>query len=133
MIIGVGQDICDVNRISRVLERFGKRFKNRIFTQNEIVKCEKRLNYADSFARRFAAKEACSKALGTGFRKGVYYKDIEVINLPSGKPTLKLHGGALKMLENICPNDSKPLVEISLTDDNKLAMAIVIISSQLQE
>ena len=86
MIIGIGQDICDVTRISKTINRFGNRFKHRIYTDNEIIKCESRYNSVDSYARRFAAKEACSKALGTGFRKGVFYKDIEVLNLPSGKP-----------------------------------------------
>ena len=133
MIIGVGQDICDVNRINSTISRYGNRFKNRIYTTNEIIKCEKRLNSVDSFARRFAAKEACSKALGTGFRKGVFYKDIEVVNLPSGKPTIKLNGGALKILKGICPNNYLPLIEISITDDKKLAMAIVIISAELRE
>ncbi len=133
MIIGIGQDICDVNRINSTISRYGNRFKNRIYTTNEIIKCEKRLNSVDSFARRFAAKEACSKALGTGFRKGVFYKDIEVVNLPSGKPTIKLNGGALKILKSICPNNYLPLIEISITDDKKLAMAIVIISAELKE
>tara|TARA_B100000686_G_scaffold9436_1_gene9491 strand:+ start:6196 stop:6597 length:402 start_codon:yes stop_codon:yes gene_type:complete len=133
MIIGIGQDICDVNRINSTIDRFGDRFKNRIFTENEITKCEKRLNSIDSYARRFAAKEACSKALGTGFRKGVFYKDIEVINLPSGKPTINLEGGALKILKSICPINYFPLIEISITDDKKLAMAIVILSAKLKE
>jgi len=131
MIIGIGQDICDVNRIKSTINRFGDRFKNRVFTKNEIIKCEKRLKSIDSYARRFAAKEACSKALGTGFRSGVFYKDIEVINLPSGKPNIKLYGGALEILKKICPVNYMPLIEISITDDKKLAMAIVIISSEL--
>lgn len=133
MIIGIGQDICDVNRIHSTIDRFGHRFKNRIFTENEITKSEKRLHSIDSYARRFAAKEACSKALGTGFRKGVFYKDIEVVNLPSGKPTINLKGGALKILKSICPINYFPLIEISITDDKKLAMAIVIISAELRE
>tara|TARA_B100000686_G_C16401930_1_gene767752 strand:+ start:308 stop:712 length:405 start_codon:yes stop_codon:yes gene_type:complete len=128
MIVGIGQDICNVNRISNTINRFGYRFKNRIYTKNEIIKCEKRLKSVDSYARRFAAKEACSKALGTGFRKGVFYKDIEIINLPSGKPTIKLHGGAKNILKSICPLHTLPLLEVSITDDIKIAMAIVIIS-----
>ena len=133
MIIGIGQDVCDVNRITSTISKYGDRFKNRIYTTNEIIKCEKRLKSVDSYARRFAAKEACSKALGTGFRKGVFYKDIEVVNLPSGKPTINLNGGALKILKSICPNNYLPLIEISITDDKKLAMAIVIISAELKE
>jgi len=133
MIIGLGQDICDVNRINSIIVRFGDRFKKRIYTEDEIIKCECRYNSVDSYARRFAAKEACSKALGTGFKQGVYYKDIEVKNLPSGKPIISLKGGALKILESICPKDSKPMIEISITDDKKLAMAIVIITYDFKE
>jgi|TARA_B110001454_G_C12711852_1_gene431057 holo-[acyl-carrier protein] synthase len=128
MIIGIGQDICDVKRIELTINRFGNRFKNRIFTEREINKCESRFNSIDSYARRFAAKEACSKALGTGFRKGVFYKDIEVVNLKSGKPTIKLNGGALDQYRLITLNHKDALIEISLTDDKKLALAIVIIS-----
>lgn len=128
MIIGIGQDICDVKRIESTINRFGDRFKNRIFTKEEINKCESRSNFIDSYARRFAAKEACSKALGTGFRKGVFYKDIEVVNLKSGKPTIKLNGGALDQYRLITLNHKDALIEISLTDDKKLALAIVIIS-----
>ena len=128
MIIGIGQDICDVKRIELTINRFGNRFKNRIFTEREIKKCESRFNSIDSYARRFAAKEACSKALGTSFRKGVFYKDIEVVNLKSGKPTIKLNGGALEQYRLITLNHKDALIEISLTDDKKLALAIVIIS-----
>ena len=128
MIIGIGQDICDVNRIQSTIDRFGNRFKNRIFSKKEIIKCEARFNSVDSYARRFAAKEACSKALGTGFRKGVFYKDIEVVNLSSGKPTIKLKGGALNQLKIITKNSKSSSIEISITDDKKLALAIVIIS-----
>ena len=95
MIIGIGQDICDVERIESTIIKFGERFKKRIYSEREINKSESRRNSIDSYARRFAAKEAVSKALGTGFRKGVFYKDIEVINLKSGKPTIELKGGAL--------------------------------------
>ena len=128
MIIGIGQDICDVKRIESTIIRFGDRFKNRIFTIREIKKCESRLNFVDSYARRFAAKEACSKALGTGFKKGVFYKDIEVINMKSGKPTIELKGGALDQFRLITKNNKDASIEISLTDDKKLALAIVIIS-----
>ena len=129
MIIGIGQDICDVKRIESTIIRFGDRFKNRIFTIREIKKCESRLNFVDSYARRFAAKEACSKALGTGFKKGVFYKDIEVINMKSGKPTIELKGGALDQFRLITKNNKDASIEISLTDDKKLALAIVIISN----
>ena len=129
MIIGIGQDICDVKRIESTINRFGERFKNRIYSVREIKKCESRFNSIDSYARRFAAKEACSKALGTGFKKGVFYKDIEVINLKSGKPTIELKGGALDQFKKITINNKNASIEISLTDDKKLALAIVIISN----
>jgi len=129
MIIGIGQDICDVKRIESTINRFGERFKNRIYSMREIKKCESRFNSIDSYARRFAAKEACSKALGTGFKKGVFYKDIEVINLKSGKPTIELKGGALDQFKKITKNNKNASIEISLTDDKKLALAIVIISN----
>lgn len=127
MIIGIGQDICDVNRIHSILEKFGKRFTQRIYSTDEINKCNARRKVADCYARRFAAKEACSKALGTGFRNGVYYKDIEIVNLTSGKPTLKLYGGALSRLIEICPKGILPSIELTITDDKKLALAFVII------
>ena len=129
MIFGIGQDLCDSKRIEATLEKHGDRFKNRIYTKNEIIKCDSRKNYVDSYARRFAAKEACSKALGTGFKRGVFYKDIEVVNLKSGKPTIILKGGALEQFKLITKNDESAKIEVSLTDDNKLAMAIVIISN----
>ena len=127
MIIGIGQDICDVNRIKSTLSRFGSRFINRIYTLEERKKCELRKNRTDCYAKRFAAKEACSKALGTGLRKGVFYRDMEIINLPSGKPTLRLYGGALSRLNELCAGDFSPIIELSITDDKKLALAIVII------
>ena len=128
MIIGIGQDICDVERIESTIIKFGERFKKRIYSEREINKSESRLNSIDSYARRFAAKEAVSKALGTGFRKGVFYKDIEVINLKPGKPTIELKGGALDQFRLITSNNKNASIEISLTDDKKLALAIVIIS-----
>ena len=127
MIIGIGQDICDVNRINSTLSRFGSRFINRIYTLEERKKCELRKNRTDCYAKRFAAKEACSKALGTGLRKGVFYRDMEIINLPSGKPTLRLYGGALSRLNELCAGGFSPIIELSITDDKKLALAIVII------
>jgi holo-[acyl-carrier protein] synthase len=129
MIFGIGQDVCDAKRIDATISRFGDRFKKRIFTLVEINKCDSRINYADSYARRFAAKEACSKALGTGFKKGVFYKDIEVVNLKSGKPIINLKGGALAQYKLITNNDVNASINVSLTDDNKLALAIVIISN----
>ena len=128
MIIGIGQDICDVERIESTIIKFGERFKKRIYSEREINKSESRRNSIDSYARRFAAKEAVSKALGTGFRKGVFYKDIEVINLKSGKPTIELKGGALDQFRLITSNNKNASIEISLTDDKKLALSIVIIS-----
>ena len=129
MIFGIGQDICNSKRIESTLNRFADRFKNRIYTNAEIEKCDSRKNYVDSYARRFAAKEACSKALGTGFKKGVFYKDIEVVNLKSGKPTIILRGGALEQFKLLTKNDKSAKIEVSLTDDFNLAMAIVIISN----
>jgi len=129
MIFGIGQDICNSKRIEATLNRFGDRFKNRIYTSIEIQKCDSKKNYADSYARRFAAKEACSKALGTGFKKGVFYKDIEIVNLKSGKPTIVLRGGALNQFKLLTKNDKSATIDVSLTDDFKLALAIVIISN----
>jgi len=129
MIFGIGQDICNSKRIEATLNRFGDRFKNRIYTSTEIQKCDSKNNYVDSYARRFAAKEACSKALGTGFKKGVFYKDIEIVNLKSGKPTIILRGGALNQFKLLTKNDKLATIDVSLTDDFKLALAIVIISN----
>ena len=129
MIFGIGQDICNSKRIEATLNRFGDRFKNRIYTSIEIQKCDSKKNYVDSYARRFAAKEACSKALGTGFKKGVFYKDIEIVNLKSGKPTIILRGGALNQFKLLTKNDKSATIDVSLTDDFKLALAIVIISN----
>ena len=129
MIIGVGSDLIDIERIERTLDRFGSRFMNRCFTKNEQNKCNIRANSADSYAKRYAAKEACSKALGTGFRSGVYWRDIEVVSLPSGKPTLELFGGAAIRLDEITPKGMKPKIDLSLTDESPLAQAIVVISA----
>ena len=127
MIFGIGQDICDSKRIEATLNRFGDRFKFRIYTIQEIKKCDSRLNYVDSYARRFAAKEACSKALGTGFRLGVYWKNIEVVNEKSGKPSLKLTGGAYERLKKLTPIGSTHNISLSITDDFPWAQANVII------
>ena len=127
MIIGIGSDITDIRRIEQTLDRFGERFVNRVFTDKERAKSDKRKNRAASYAKRFAAKEACSKALGTGFRKGVFMKDLGVSNLESGKPTLELSGGASKRLYELIPYGMLPRIELSLTDEDQIAHAIVII------
>ena len=128
MILGIGHDVCDASRIASALERFGDRFTHRVFTPVERERCERRLRRADSYARRFAAKEACSKALGTGFRNGVHWADIGVVNQPGGKPTIELTGGALARLREITPAGMEARLDVSLTDDRELAHAIVIIS-----
>ncbi len=129
MILGIGQDICDTSRIERTLERFGDRFVGRIFTDIERAKSDRRLNRAASYARRFAAKEACSKALGTGFRRGVFWRDLGVVNLPGGKPTLALTGGAALRLAELTPSGMEARIDLSITDDAGMAYAIVIISA----
>lgn len=129
MIIGLGSDLIDITRVERTLERFGDRFTMRCFTEIERTKSDRRLKRADSYAKRYAAKEACSKALGTGFRKGVFWCDMGVINLPSGKPTMHLTNGAAARLAEITPPGMKPLIELSITDEPPLAQAIVIISA----
>ena len=129
MIIGIGSDLIDIRRVERTLDRFGERFINRIFTEIEREKSEGRKNRAESYAKRYAAKEACSKALGTGFRRGVFWRDMGVINLRSGKPTMALTGGALARLEEITPTGMSAQIDITLTDEPPLAQAIVIISA----
>ncbi len=129
MIIGLGSDLCDVRRIEQVLARHGDRFLNRIFTPVERAKAERRANRAETYAKRFAAKEACAKALGTGLRAGVFWRDMGVINLPGGRPTMQLTGGALERLKAITPNGCEARIEVSLTDEGPTAQAIVIISA----
>ena len=129
MIIGIGNDLIDITRIERTLERFGDRFIARIFTQIEQEKSNKRVDPASSYAKRFAAKEACSKALGTGFRRGVFWRDMGVINLKGGKPTMHLTGGAAARLEELTPDGMTAQIDISLTDEPPLAQATVIISA----
>jgi holo-[acyl-carrier protein] synthase len=129
-MIGIGSDLLDIRRIEKTISRFGDRFKNKIFTKNEIYKCEKRLNKIECYAKRFAAKEATSKALGTGFRKGVFWKDLEVVNLPSGKPTIKFHGNSLSHLNSLLPPESDPSINLTITDEYPYAQALVIISSE---
>ena len=127
MIIGIGSDLCDIRRIERSLARFGDRFTERIFTAGERTKSDGRAARAASYARRFAAKEACAKALGSGLRAGVFWRDMEVVNLPGGKPTLRLTGGALERLSRMVPDGHQPVLHVSLTDDPPLAQAFVII------
>jgi len=129
MILGIGSDIIDIRRIQRTLERFGDRFVERVFTDTERRKSDGRANRAASYAKRFAAKEACSKALGTGFRDGVFWRDMGVVNLSSGKPTMHLTGGALERLAEITPRGMRAQIDLSLTDDEPQAQAIVIISA----
>lgn len=127
MIIGIGSDLIDINRIERTLERFGDRFIERVFTEIEREKSDGRANRAASYAKRYAAKEACSKALGTGFRRGVYWRDMGVVNLPGGKPTIELTGGAAARLAQIVPAGMEPRIDITLTDEPPMAEALVII------
>ena len=129
MILGLGSDLCDARRIAQVLERHGERFIDRIFTPLERSKAEGRANRAETYAKRFAAKEACAKALGTGMRKGVFWRDMGVINLPGGRPTMQLTGGALARLKAITPAGCEARIDVSLTDEGPLAQAIVIISA----
>jgi len=130
MIIGIGSDLCDVRRIAAVLERHGERFLGRIFTPAERAKAENRANTVETYAKRFAAKEACAKALGTGLRAGVFWRDMGVVNLSSGRPTMKLTGGALKRLQAITPVGCEAQIDVSLTDEGPTAQAIVIISAR---
>jgi holo-[acyl-carrier protein] synthase len=128
MIIGIGSDLCDARRIAKTIERHGDRFLNRIFTPAERAKAERRANRVETYAKRFAAKEACAKALGTGFRRGVFWRDMGVVNMPSGRPTMKLTGGALERLKAITPAGCTAQIDVSLTDEGPTAQAIVIIS-----
>ena len=129
MILGIGNDIIDIRRVERTLERYGRRFIERVFTPVEQKKSEGRRNRAASYAKRFAAKEACSKALGTGLRNGVFWRDLGVVNLPSGKPTLLLTGGAAARLREMTPPGMRAQIDLTITDDFPQAQAIVIISA----
>ena len=130
MIIGIGNDLIDIRRIEKTLERHGERFTNRIFTEVERAKSDRRRLRAASYAKRFAAKEACSKALGTGLSRGVYWRDMGVVNLPGGKPTMALAGGAAKRLAELTPDGHEAVIHLTITDDFPLAQAIVIIEAQ---
>jgi holo-[acyl-carrier protein] synthase len=130
MILGVGSDLIDIRRIERAIERFGERFLDRIFTETERRRCDRRgVTRIASYARRFAAKEAAAKALGTGFRKGVFWRDLGVVNLPSGQPGLHLTGGALERLRAMTPPGMTARLDVSLTDEPPLAQAVVVITA----
>jgi len=130
MIIGLGSDLCNIERIANSLDRFGERFENRVFTETERAKARRRsFTIAGTYAKRFAAKEAFSKAVGTGFRRGVFMKDIGVVNAPSGAPTLALTGGAAKRLEEMIPEGHEAAIHLTLTDDHPWAQAFVIIEA----
>ncbi|HYL33092.1 MAG TPA: holo-ACP synthase [Stellaceae bacterium] len=130
MILGVGSDLIDIRRIEQTIARFGDRFLERVFTPVERQRSERRGDRAASYAKRFAAKEACSKALGTGFRMGVYWRDLGVVNLPGGRPTLVLTGGALARLEAMTPSGMTPHIDVTLTDEPPLAQALVVITAE---
>ena len=130
MVLGLGSDLIDIRRIEQVIERFGDRFLERIFTDVERGKCERRADRAASYARRFAAKEACSKALGTGFRDGVFWRDLGVVNLSSGRPSMMLTGGALRRLQEITPAGTVARLDVTLTDEPPIAQAVVIITAE---
>lgn len=134
MIIGLGSDLCNIERIQNSLDRFGERFTNRVFTETERAKAERRpFTRAGTYAKRFAAKEAFSKAVGTGFKRGVFMKDIGVVNLPSGQPTLALSGGAKERLDALVPPGHAATVHLTMTDDHPFAMAVVIIEAVPRE
>jgi holo-[acyl-carrier protein] synthase len=137
MILGLGNDLIDIRRIEKTIATHGERFLNRVYTDIERAKSERRagtpVGRAASYAKRFAAKEACAKALGTGLNHGVYWRDMGVVNLPGGKPTMALTGGALKRLEKITPPGHRAQIDLTITDDFPLAQAIVIISAVREE
>ena len=130
MILGIGSDLTDIRRIEASIERFGTRFTDRLFTDVERTRSERKPDRAASYAKRFAAKEACAKALGTGVpRRGVYWRDMGVVNLPSGKPTLQLTGGAAERLKAMLPPGCEAVIHLSLTDDHPYAQAFVVIEA----
>ena len=133
MIIGVGSDLIDITRVARVIERHGERFLERIFTEAERAKADRRAKNEKmvmaTYAKRFAAKEACSKALGTGIRQGVWWRDMGVVNLPGGRPSMQLTGGALARLQALTPDGFEARIDLTITDDWPLAQAFVIISA----
>ena len=130
MILGIGSDIIDIRRIEQTIARHGDRFLDRIFTEVERAKAERRTNRIDTYAKRFAAKEACAKALGTGLRAGVFWRDMGVVNLPSGRPTMLLTGGALARLSAITPSGYEARIDVTITDEYPTAQAFVVISAE---
>src|SRR5579863_4443090 len=130
MIVGIGSDLCDITRIAETLERFGERFIQRCFTDIERRKSDRRAERAASYAKRFAAKEACAKALGTGLRHGVFWRDMGVVNLPSGRPTMRLTGGAAARLAALTPPGAQAFIHLTITDEHPLAQAFVIIEAR---
>jgi holo-[acyl-carrier protein] synthase len=130
MILGIGSDLVDVRRIERTIERHGERFLARIFTDVERATAERRARRAETYAKRFAAKEACAKALGTGFRAGVFFRDMGVVNLRSGRPTMALTGGAQARLAAITPPGCEARIDVTITDEGPMAQAFVIISAE---
>jgi holo-[acyl-carrier protein] synthase len=129
MIIGLGSDLIDIRRIAKSLERYGERFTARIFTEVEQAKSDRRKERAASYAKRFAAKEACAKALGTGMSQGVFWRDMGVVNLPGGKPTMRLTGGAAAQLEKMLPPGHRAAIHLTITDDFPMAQAFVIVEA----
>lgn len=129
MIIGIGSDICDIRRIEQSLERFGERFTHRCFTEIERARSDRKKLRAASYAKRFAAKEAAAKALGTGIHEGVFWRDVGVVNLPSGKPTLEMTAGAAAKLQSLTPRGHRAVVHLTITDEFPLAQAFVIIEA----
>jgi len=129
VILGLGSDLSDIRRIQNSLERFGDRFRERVFTELERTRSDRKADAAASYAKRFAAKEACAKALGTGMRRGVFWRDMGVVNMRSGQPTMQLTGGALARLQEMTPPGMKAVIHLSLTDDHPYAQAFVIIEA----
>ncbi len=129
MIVGIGSDLIDIRRIRNTLDRFGDRFTHRCFTETERARADRRVRRAETYAKRFAAKEACAKALGTGLRRGVFWKDMGVVNLPGGKPTMALTGGAAQRLADLLPEGMEGRIDVSITDEPPLAQVIVVISA----
>src|SRR3954466_13403692 len=130
MIIGIGSDITDIRRIEKVIERHGERFLSRIFTDTERARAERCAKSVETYAKRFAAKEACAKALGTGIRRGVWWRDMGVVNLPSGRPTMKLTGGAAARLAKLIPQGHEARIDVSIRDEYPLGQAFVVISAE---
>ena len=130
MIIGIGSDLVDIKRVAKTIDRYGDRFIQRIYTPVEIARAERRVDRVATYAKRYAAKEACAKALGTGFRKGVFWRDLGVINLPSGQPSLALTGGAKARLDAMTPAGMVARIDLTITDEYPLAQALVIISAE---